>query len=379
MSVQVAPSLHHVTDMPTQTEGCQQNPMKLSESTKFKAFNPLPSTLMSVPDKVHLTKEDFKEPLLQENAVARYTMFPLVDMEIWKYYKKAVDSFWIVQEVDCSKDLADWNRLPAEDKTFVKMILGFFAASDGVVMENLAQRFFSEVQLSEARAFYGFQIAMENIHSEMYSILIDTYIKDIDEKLKLFHAIEHFPCITRKADWAMKYIKDTDSDFATRLVAFAIVEGVFFSSAFASIYWLKQRNILPGLTKSNEFIARDEGLHTEFAVLLYSRLNRRLPASKIYRIMKEAVDIEEAFVETVLPYKLANMNADLMKTYVRFVADRLLLQLGYDAKYHVTNPLPYMEMIGLESKVNFFEQKNSEYALANMTVDNGDLFSDTSF
>jgi ribonucleoside-diphosphate reductase subunit M2 len=249
------------------------------------------------------------------------------------------------------------------------MILAFFAASDGIVLENLAQRFMSDVQLSEAKAFYGFQIAMENIHSEMYSLLIDTYIKDSKEKDRLFHATVNVPCIAKKANWAKKWIADNRSSFAARLVAFACIEGIFFSSSFASIYWIKKRGLMPGLTFSNELISRDEALHTEFAVLLYTKLQKKLNKARIVEIIKDAVEIEKEFICEALPCRLIGMNAHLMSQYIEFVADRLAVQLGYDKIYGAANPFDFMELISVETKVNFFERTNSEYSLANKKVD----------
>tara|TARA_B100001094_G_C18109279_1_gene760203 strand:- start:674 stop:1453 length:780 start_codon:yes stop_codon:yes gene_type:complete len=249
------------------------------------------------------------------------------------------------------------------------MILAFFAASDGIVIENLGMRFMSEVQLSEARAFYGFQIAMENIHSEMYSLLIEKYITDKAQKDKLFHALEQFPCIKKKADWALKWINDKRSSFASRLVAFACVEGIFFSGAFCSIYWLKNRGLMPGLTFSNELISRDEALHTEFAVLLYNKLNKKLDKKRINEIIKEAVDIEKEFICDALPCRLIGMNSELMSQYIEFVADRLIVQLGYDKIYNTSNPFNFMEMISIEGKTNFFEKRVGEYALAEKKVE----------
>ena len=308
------------------------------------------------------------EPLLTPND-SRYVMFPIVDNDIWKMYKKSVDSFWVPQECDLSKDLNDWEKLTKDEKHFISMVLAFFAASDGIVLENLAIRFMSDVQLSEARAFYGFQIAIENIHSEMYSLLIDTYIKDDGERDKLFNAIENFPCVKKKADWARKWINDEESSFATRLVAFAVVEGIFFSSSFACIYWIKKRGILPGLTFSNELISRDEALHTEFAVLLYNKLENKLTQEEIHTLISGAVEIEKEFITDSIPCRMIGMNAKLMKQYIEFVADRLCLQLGYDKIYKSVNPFDFMELISVETKVNFFERTNSEYALANKTVD----------
>lgn len=309
------------------------------------------------------------EPLLTPND-SRYVMFPIVDDDIWKMYKKSVDSFWVPQECDLSKDLNDWNKLTKDEKHFVSMVLAFFAASDGIVLENLAVRFMNDVQLSEARAFYGFQIAIENIHSEMYSLLIDTYIKDNNERNKLFNAIENFPCVEKKANWARRWINDNRSSFAARLVGFAVVEGIFFSSSFACIYWIKKRGLLPGLTFSNELISRDEALHTEFAVLLYNKLQKKLTKKRIHEIISEAVEIEKEFITESIPCRMIGMNAKLMCQYIEFVADRLCVQLGYDKIFNSTNPFDFMELISVETKVNFFERTNSEYALANKTVDN---------
>jgi ribonucleoside-diphosphate reductase subunit M2 len=280
-------------------------------------------------------------------------------------YKKQIDCFWRAEEIDLSKDLTNWESLNADEKHFISMILAFFAASDGIVLENLASRFMSEIQVSEARAFYGFQIAMENIHSETYSLLIETYIKDKDEKSRLFNAIEHFPCIKKKSDWAQKWIHDNRSSFATRLVAFACVEGIFFSGAFCSIYWLKKRGLMPGLTFSNELISRDEALHCEFAILLYSKLLKKVDKARIHELIKEAVDIETEFICDALPCRLIGMNSELMSQYIRFVADRLCVQLGYKKIYNVSNPFDFMELISLEGKTNFFERKVGEYSLAN--------------
>lgn len=306
------------------------------------------------------------EPLLQEDE-NRYVMFPIQDQDIWQMYKKQIDCFWRAEEIDLSKDLGDWDSLQKEEKYFISMILAFFAASDGIVLENLAARFMGEVQLSEARAFYGFQIAMENIHSETYSLLIDTYIKDREEKTNLFQAIDNFPCIKKKADWAIKWIQDKRSSFATRLIAFACIEGIFFSGAFCSIYWLKKRGLMPGLTFSNELISRDEALHTEFAVLLYSKLNKQVSKSKVIEIIKNAVEIEKEFICEALPCRLIGMNSDLMCQYIEFVADRLIVQLGHDKIYNSKNPFDFMEMISIEGKTNFFEKRVAEYALADKT------------
>ena len=312
------------------------------------------------------------EPLLESDD-SRYVMFPIKDHDIWTMYKKSVDSFWVPQECDLSKDLNDWEKLTDDEKKFISMVLAFFAASDGIVLENLGIRFMGDVQLAEARAFYGFQIAMENIHSEMYSLLIDTYINNKDEKTKLFNALENYPCIRKKGDWAKKWIDDKRSSFAARLVAFAVVEGIFFSSSFASIYWIKKRGLMPGLTFSNELISRDEALHTEFAVLLYSKLKKKLNKKRVLEIIKEAVEIEKEFITEAIPCKMIGMNSKLMIQYIEFVADRLIVQLGYDKIYNSSNPFDFMELISVETKVNFFERTNSEYSLANKKVD-GNVF-----
>jgi ribonucleoside-diphosphate reductase subunit M2 len=282
-------------------------------------------------------------------------------------YKKQEDLFWRAEEIDLSKDNKDWETLNDDEKHFISMILAFFAASDGIVLENLASRFMNDVQLSEARAFYGFQIAMENVHSETYSLLIETYIKNTEVKSRLFNAMENFPCIKKKSDWAQKWIKDNRSSFATRLIAFACIEGIFFSGAFCSIYWLKKRGLMPGLTFSNELISRDEALHCEFAVLLYSKLVKKVEKSRFYEIIKEAVEIEIEFICDALPCRLIGMNSELMTQYIKFVADRLCLQLGYKKIYNVTNPFDFMELISLESKTSFFEKRNDAYALATTT------------
>jgi ribonucleoside-diphosphate reductase subunit M2 len=284
-------------------------------------------------------------------------------------YQTQIDCFWRAEEIDLTKDVAHWESLNQDERYFLSMILAFFAASDGIVLENLATRFMNDVQLSEARAFYGFQIAMENIHSETYSLLIETYIKDKDEKHKLFNAINNFPCIKKKSDWAQKWIHDNRSSFATRLVAFACVEGIFFSGAFCSIYWLKKRGLMPGLTFSNELISRDEALHCEFAVLLYSKLLKKIDKNRIHEIIKEAVEIETEFICDALPCRLIGMNSDMMTQYIKFVADRLSVQLGYKKIYNVSNPFEFMELISLEGKTNFFERKVSEYSLSNKNTD----------
>lgn len=302
------------------------------------------------------------EPLLVENP-DRFVMFPIANAEIWKAYKDQIESFWRPEEVDLSKDKTDWESLTDDERHFVKHVLAFFSSSDGIVLENLGSRFMTEVQLPEARAFYGFQIAMENIHSEMYSILIDTYVTDSAERDQCFHAIDNFPCIRRKADWALKWIGDKRSSFATRLIAFACVEGIFFSGSFCAIYWLKKRGLMPGLTFSNELISRDEGMHTDFAVLLHSLLVRKPAKPRVLEIVREAVDIEKEFICEALPCRLIGMNGDLMAKYIEFVADRLLVQLGHGKTYNTRNPFDFMELISMEGKTNFFEKRVGDYAL----------------
>ena len=304
-----------------------------------------------------------EEPLLAEDE-NRYVMFPIKDQNIWDMYKKQVDCFWRAEEIDLTKDQKDWESLTDDEKYYIKMIIAFFAGSDGIVLENLAGRFMSDVQLAEARAFYGFQIAMENIHSEVYSLLIDTYIKDEVDKNRLFTALNTFPCIAKKGDWAKKWIGDKRSSFAVRLIAFACVEGIFFSGAFCSIYWLKKRGLMPGLTFSNELISRDEALHTEFAVLLYSKLQKKVKKQRVLEIIKEAVTIEQEFICDALPCRLIGMNSNMMSRYIEFVADRLAVQLGYEKIYNSANPFDFMEMISIEGKTNFFEKRVGEYALA---------------
>ena len=316
------------------------------------------------------------DPLLTPDD-NRFVMFPIADNDIWKMYKKQVDCFWRAEEIDLSKDIAHWDTLNADERHFISMILAFFAASDGIVLENLGMRFMTEIQLSEARAFYGFQIAMENIHSEVYSLLIDTYIKDREQKNKLFTALEHFECIKKKGDWAQKWINDKRSSFATRLIAFACVEGIFFSGAFCSIYWFKKRGLMPGLTFSNELISRDEALHTEFAVMLYNKLQKKVAKNKIIEIIKEAVEIENEFICDALPCRLIGMNSHLMSQYIEFVADRLAVQLGAGEIYGTRNPFDFMELISLEGKTNFFEKRVGEYALATTDKEDGIFEMDT--
>ncbi len=304
-----------------------------------------------------------EEPILKENK-DRFVIFPIQHSDIWDYYKKAEASFWTAEEIDLSQDLKDWsNTMTDDEKHFIKHVLAFFAASDGIVNENLAENFVAEVQYTEAKFFYGFQIAVENIHSETYSLLIDTYVKDPKEKDYLFHAIETMDCVKKKADWALRWIDE--GSFAERLVAFAAVEGIFFSGSFCSIFWLKKRGLMPGLSFSNELISRDEGLHCDFACLLYNNhLVNKLSVETVQDIIKDAVEIEKEFVTDALPVKLIGMNSDLMCQYIEFVADRLLGELNCPKIYNSTNPFDFMEMISLQGKTNFFEKRVGEYQKA---------------
>jgi len=303
-----------------------------------------------------------EEPILKENA-NRFVLFPIAHDDIWQFYKKAEASFWTAEEIDLSQDLKDWANMTDGERHFIKHVLAFFAASDGIVNENLAENFVAEVQYTEAKFFYGFQIAIENIHSETYSLLIDTYVKDPKEKDGLFNAVETLDCVKKKADWALRWIDE--GSFAERLIAFAAVEGIFFSGSFCSIFWLKKRGLMPGLSFSNELISRDEGLHCDFACLLYNNhLVNKLPIETVQEIIKDAVEIEKEFVVDAIPVKLIGMNADLMCQYIEFVADRLLIELNCPKIYNSTNPFDFMEMISLQGKTNFFEKRVGEYQKA---------------
>lgn len=312
-----------------------------------------------------------EEPLLKENK-GRFVLFPIKHDDIWQYYKKAEASFWTAEEIDLQQDLTDWNKkLNDDERYFIKHVLAFFAASDGIVNENLAENFVNEVQYTEAKFFYGFQIMMENIHSETYSLLIDTYIKDPKEADRLFNAIETFDAIKKKAEWALRWIESPS--FAERLIAFAAVEGIFFSGSFCSIFWLKKRGLMPGLTFSNELISRDEGLHCDFAVHLHNRhLVNKVPQKRIKEIIIDALDIEREFILESLPVRLIGMNADLMAQYLEFVTDRLLVELGCEKVYNSTNPFDFMEMISLQGKTNFFEKRVGEYQKAGVMKDKED-------
>lgn len=314
-------------------------------------------------NEINANNEETEEIL---GGKTRYTLFPIKYNGIFSLYKKALASFWTVEEIDLSKDMNDWDKLKPDEQYFIKNILAFFAGSDGIVLENLVVRFMNDINIPEATCFYGFQIAIENIHSEMYSLLIDTYIKDTQEKLFLFDAINTIPCVELKAKWAIKWINDDSSSFAIRVVAFAVVEGIFFSGSFCAIFWLKKRGLMPGLTASNELISRDEGMHTDFAVAIYSLLKHKLDFSVVKNIIMEAVSIEKNFIIESLPCKLIGMNSEHMCQYIEFVADRLLLQLGYSKIYNSKNPFDFMEMCSLEGKTNFFEKRVTDYSKANI-------------
>ncbi|EMC98151.1 hypothetical protein BAUCODRAFT_66775 [Baudoinia panamericana UAMH 10762] len=313
-----------------------------------------------------IKEDEASEPILQENP-QRFVLFPIKYHEIWQMYKKAEASFWTAEEIDLSKDLHDWNkRLNDDERFFISHVLAFFAASDGIVNENLVERFSGEVQIPEARCFYGFQIMMENIHSETYSLLIDTYISEPKQRQYLFNAIDNIPCIRKKADWALRWISDKNSTFACRLIAFAAVEGIFFSGSFASIFWLKKRGLMAGLTFSNELISRDEGMHTDFACLLYSHLRHKPSKELVTKIITEAVVIEQEFLSDALPCALLGMNSKLMCQYIEFVADRLFVALGLSRHYNATNPFDFMENISLAGKTNFFEKRVGDYQKASV-------------
>lgn len=308
------------------------------------------------------SKTEALEPILQENP-NRFVLFPIQHADIWQWYKKSEASFWTAEEIDLSQDMKDWNELNDGERHFISHVLAFFAASDGIVNENLAENFVNEVQYTEAKFFYGFQIAMENIHSETYSLLIDTYVKDNKEKDHLFRAVDTMDCVKKKADWALRWIDE--GSFAERLVAFAAVEGIFFSGSFCSIFWLKKRGLMPGLTFSNELISRDEGMHCDFACHLYNEhLKQQLSEDTVRKIITDAVEIEKEFVTDALPVSLIGMNAELMRQYIEFVADRLLSELNCSKEYNSSNPFDFMEMISLQGKTNFFEKRVGEYQKA---------------
>jgi len=321
---------------------------------------------------------DKDEFLLTENK-GRFVLFPIKYDNLYELYKKAESSFWTVNEIDLSKDINDWEKLNDNERYFIKNIIGFFAGSDGIVMENLAARFMNEIQIPEARAFYSYQIFNESIHNETYSLLIDTYIKDSEEKNLIFNSIENIPCVAKKADWAYKWIKNEEFSFATRLLAFTIVEGIFFSGSFCAIYWIKKRGLMPGLTFSNELISKDEGMHCQFACTLYGMIKNKLDKEVVHQIFKEAVEIEKEFIVNSIPCEMIGMNAELMKQYIEFVSNRLLVQLGYDRIWNTENPFDFMELISLRPKSNFFEVRVGEYAkskISNESVNNFEISND---
>jgi len=338
---------------PSKTRSAFNSPLIKTRNDKIDEIEPINNFTQG--------SDSFVEPILQINPT-RFTLFPIQKPKLFQKYKNHVAVFWTPEEIDLSKDMKDWVKLNSNEQMFIKNILAFFAGSDGIIQENLAARFMNEIQLAEARQFYSVQLMMEAIHSESYSLLIDTYVEDKEEKSKLFRAIETIPCVKLKADWAQKWIESKEENFATRLVAFAIVEGIFFSGSFCAIYWLKERGLMPGLTTSNEFIARDEGLHTDFACALYEEIERKLPKTKVHKIIKEAVKIEKQFITESLPCHLVGMNDKLMADYIEFVADRLSSQLGYGKIYNTNNPFDFMERISLEGKDNFFEKRVTSYA-----------------
>jgi len=345
-------------------------PISLSDTKENEQQQQTKQTKIGKKDITHsdMAVDFSQEPLLKDNP-NRFVILPIQYDDIWGMYKKAQASFWTAEEVDLEKDLRDWNeKLKDDERYFISHVLAFFAASDGIVNENLVERFMQEIQVPEARCFYGFQIMMENIHSEMYSLLIDTYIKDRDERNKLFNAIETFPAIKKKAQWALRWINSNKATYAERVIAFASVEGIFFSGSFAAIFWLKKRGLMPGLSFSNELISRDEGLHTDFACLMYRHLVNKPDQERIYEIVRDAVDIECEFLTEALPVRLIGMNSDLMVEYIKFVADRLLVELECEKLYKTTNPFDFMENISLEGKTNFFEKKVGEYQKAGMAM-----------
>jgi len=346
---------HPVASSPTM-KSVFQSPRLTAKHGTIEAIDELDGL-----NKSDKSSEAFVEPMLRENP-NRFTLFPIMKPKLYQQYKNHLSVFWVVEEVSLERDRKDWVKLSEPERTFIKHVLAFFAGSDGIVQENLASRFMSEVQYPEARNFYSVQMMIEAVHSEMYSLLIDTYIEDKAEKLNLFHATQTIPCVKGKAEWAQKWIMSKDDDFATRLVAFAVVEGIFFSASFCAIYWLKERGVMPGLTTSNEFIARDEGLHVQFAVSLYEELERKLTKAQVHKIIREAVEIEKQFITESIPCSMIGMNSTLMIQYIKFTADRLCSQLGYGKIYSVANPFDFMERISLEGKDNFFEKRVTSYA-----------------
>jgi len=353
---------------PVSPEGCDDSVVSSVPSVISREES---ATLISDHKRAELDGLHAEEPLLTENP-GRFVLFPIQDDDIWQMYKKAEASFWTAEEIDLAEDLKDWDGLSNNERHFVSHILAFFAASDGIVNENLCGNFVQEVQSAEARCFYGFQIAVENIHSETYSLLIDTYVKDQTEKLHLLSAIETVPCVQKKANWALRWCDNRYASFAERCISFAAVEGIFFSGSFCAIFWLKKRGLMPGLCFSNELISRDEGLHCDFACLLYSKLVNQVPESRILEIITSAVEMEKEFVSDALPVELIGMNSGLMCIYIEFCADRLLQALGCAKYYKAVNPFEWMEMISLQGKTNFFEKRVGEYSKSGVGVSKED-------
>jgi len=366
----------------TQNNGNKQNMQKTSELQELKDLKDKLLTGNANDDEELVVTEkypaslDKSEPLCIESK-NRFVLFPIANQEIWSMYKKHVASFWTAEEIDLTQDHRDWMKLNSKEQHFIKYVLAFFAASDGIVLENLTSNFINDVKLPEARCFYAFQAAMENIHSETYSLLIDTYIKSEKEKNELFNAMDNIPCIKEKASWALKWMS-TDSAFCQRLVAFACVEGIFFSGSFCALFWLKKRGLMPGLTFSNELISRDEGLHTDFACLLYKLCKDKLDEETVQKLVKSAVECEQSFICDSLPVDIIGMNSKLMAQYIEFVADRLCHALGHNKIYNTKNPFDWMEMISLQGKTNFFERRVGEYAkagiMSGLEKDNNDMF-----
>eukprot|EP00949_MAST-11_sp_MAST-11-sp1_P001256 g1256.t1 len=338
-------------------------PSKVDEKTEDIFESRHMNDVVSEFKKMEVNGELKPEPMLIENP-KRFVLFPIKQAEVWSMYKKAEASFWTAEELDLAQDANDWEKLTGNEKKFIKNVLAFFAASDGIVNENLLMNFANEVQWAEARCFYGFQVAIENIHSEVYSLLIDTYIKDNEEKSRLFNALDTIPAVTKKAEWCLRWTNANNASFAERVIAFAACEGIFFSGSFCAIFWLKKRGLMPGLTFSNELISRDEGMHCDFACLLYKKLVNQLPAERVQMIVKNAVEIEKEFVTESLPVELIGMNSKMMCQYIEFVADRLLYSLGVPKVWNATNPFDWMVMISLQGKTNFFEKRVGEYSKA---------------
>jgi ribonucleoside-diphosphate reductase subunit M2 len=369
-------TLHNVTK---DVAACKLSPQRSTSpppSTMSKSVSPARALAFAPTDATDLKRkelggsfDDFvAEPLLTEDP-HRFVLFPIEHDDVWQMYKKAEASFWTAEEIDLCHDLKDWDqKLNDKERHFIKHVLAFFAASDGIVNENLAQNFATEVQWAEARCFYGFQIAIENIHSEVYSLLIDTYIRDAKEKHECLTAIDTMPCVTKKAQWALRWCDPDRASFAERIIAFAAVEGIFFSGSFCAVFWLKKRGLMPGLSFSNELISRDEGMHCDFACLLYSKLRNKLSVETLYELIGDAVTIEKEFVTSALPVELIGMNSKTMCTYIEFCADRLLLALGAPKLYNAVNPFDWMELISLQGKTNFFEKRVGEYAKSGVGV-----------